>query len=179
MGNGFSFWLGLVVLYILCSCSTAPHSPRPFILLSQVEKLKIGKDTGEQVQKIVGIPDVKLPYKGEEEMEVWDYFEGETRATPRLALGFSKTSGLLKMATWNLKQEDQDTSLDKIQNRFKKCDFKRYDATWTNPHSGPDYEFFEDPGNGLQIVFSNTHQRVKSITWRLPNDRSVSSHIEK
>jgi len=173
-------FFAIVIISLSClHCSSVSQTNRPPLKLSQVELLKIGRTTRQEVLTILGPPKAKMLFDAPKNIEAWNYYDGDVKPVPRISLSFDEASGVLLGKTWNVLQNEPESNLSQLEKFYPTSNFTHRDAPWTNPHSYPDEEFYEDKEKGIQITFSYARQKVQAISWLSSTDRAVSSDTQK
>lgn len=169
----------LSLLFVI-GCSTpstvSTSNSRPPIRLEQVENMRLGATKREEVLTIFGFPDMKIP-NNEVAQETWLYFEAPYRSSPRVSFTFNLSSAL-KSATWDVRQGDPESDLERVKNRYNQAKLKLIQSPWINTHAAPDEDLYVDRNLGLTVVFESTPKRVSAIVWEDPKDRSVAETPE-
>jgi hypothetical protein len=164
----------VIVLLSLVSvgCSTAStRMPK----IEDLESLKVGKSTKKDVNRILGTPKLKLLLKGDSEVETWCYYEGAPEPISRVGFDFEPNTGLLEAFSWHVKENEAEADLVKVKSRYSYATFISSRVESRNPHIVSYDLVYEDNTLGIGLFYSYTHQKVESISWYAPKERSISS----
>ncbi len=150
-------------------CKTTPIASRP-LSISDVEKLKIGKDDRAGLLARFGKPEIIVP-PGKLKVgspEFWVYVDLPNQST-RLSLGIDSTTNKLTSVLWVVLEKDPEIDLPTTLKRFESAHFVDVEVPWINSHAQPEEELLVDKAKGLTITYRRRFEtkkiEVMSINW--------------
>lgn len=135
--------------------------------LTEVRQLKINETTMAEAEKILGAPEKKMLLEKDPESVIWIFFRDQYRSNPRLSLVFDKSTGLLALISWSIRDTDPESNVQRAMKLFPNAHFKLLPQEWIADYASDD-RIYEDAVTGVQIVFREMRNEVEAIVWKRP-----------
>jgi hypothetical protein len=158
----------IVIVLGAVSCATTKEGPPDYknISLSQVERLKIGETTKEEIKKLFGEAPMQVAFD-EEHRLVWMYFL-KFPGYQRLNLGFDLKSEILQTKLWFVDSRDPEDKLAKVFARYPKATFVGHTVYRGIADYFDTIKSYDDETSGLSIYLSSNKQEVETINFYRP-----------
>ena len=118
----------------------------------------------EEIQRLLGQPDIKKKMKSEH----WVYVGDGTKMEPRLSMIFEPGTGSLQSVTWQVRKGDPDSLLMSLWNHYPKAQFEVLPPQWIDAHTVSTERALLDRTMGLQITYASATKQVDTIEWNRP-----------
>ena len=135
--------------------------------LTEIRLLKINKTTMADAEKLFGEPERKLSFPQIPKSVIWAYLRDGFRSTPRMALQFNKSTGLLTQISWGIRDTDPELNIQKAMALFPNAQFKLLPQKWYG-HYASDDRVYQDLKMGVEIEFREMRNEVETIVWMEP-----------
>jgi|GEM_PF-2884411 len=168
--------LTFLVALVAAGCSTLSSNPRKTIPFSQVESLKIGKTTKDQIIQSFGKPDEILPYQSKGEVLIYDGVLSNGDKAQKASFSFNKNNALVGVV-WIPYETDALHNVKAVQDRFKKVKFISHTKGWDQQgHFYSDDVYYYNEKAGVSFEVNSYHQTVSMIGIGLSSaNRNISS----
>ena len=159
----------LLTLALLSACSTASISParRP-ITLSDLERLRPGRATIQELRLELGAPEETINDSASEEVWVYNEPHGELN-WQRASFTIDKRSGEILASVLLLREADTLHDLDQATRYFSASHFVIKDEGWSKRREYSDDTEYSDSVNGISMTVRRTRNTVSDIGFWQPS----------
>jgi hypothetical protein len=169
--------LFFVFFPLVAACATLGRSSSN-IELADIEKLKIGVTTGQELMTELGQPDQVLPQSANHE-EVWIYFNNaETPSSQRASFVVDSQTKTVLSAVWIPNSQDLLLSQGEVLKHFEsRTSLRAHKSDLIANHEFPREIAFKDPQTGVSVWVNSATQEVQMIGFGTPSaDRVISNN---
>jgi|GEM_PF-4655929 len=165
------FAVGLIFLLSQSSCSSVavPHKS-PSMTLQDVEQIKLGEDSRQNLETKFGMPSEEHSIDSDHIVIFYDQ---------QASFVISKKNDRVLTALWIPSQNDELRDLKKLKSHFDRARFSIQKQARSVPNESTLEYSLVDRNAGISIDVSKTNQKVSSVSFSLPSNRQIGSAPEK
>lgn len=163
--------LGLVILFSIGSCATAPITGGPETYFKRMESVPLGASQGD-VERAMGKPDVVQKDGGE---TAWAYnVKWKSHEVPKAIVWFDSSGKVIEKEISLADQHSDEMTKEQAEKHFSSHRFVQLpNPPPKNLHHYSSLETLYSEETGVQLIYNKSRSNlVETVRWRTPESQS-------